>query len=172
MKEKLKAFQTEINGVRKDLKGDADLIKYLDKNPHLKGMAKNLMLFYFNEAIRGCNNCFIDATIRLLGINLDSELANKEDCVFHLCNGALLRDTETHKQSLLVSQFNLTFENAIWHLKQNPSKIKYFDKFPENWKELIQEPIEETEVIVPIQEETNAEVIVEDKPKRGRKSTK
>jgi hypothetical protein len=31
----------------------------------------------------------------------------------------------------------LTNENAIWHLKQDKKKIRFFSKYPENWEDLL-----------------------------------
>ena len=136
MKERLKNFQEKIKPLCKtSLCNDAELIWFYQQNLDDKNELKNLYKYFFNKDLGGCSSCFVDATAQILAIDLKSDLANKKDCGFSLYAGTLLQDTANYDNSKNVTNNNITRENATWHLSQDATKIKYFQKVPENFFE-------------------------------------
>ena len=137
-KERLIEFQDKMKEwCKTTLSNDEDIKKYYNENQEDKDTLNILAQFYLNSAITGCGNCLVDYTARILAIDPNSDVANKEICLFSLFAGALLQDTENYDSSKNVSNWNLTNENAIWHLKQDKKKIRFFSKYPENWEDLL-----------------------------------
>lgn len=83
---------------------------------------------------RSCSNCWEDAYI-ILSTTKTDRLMELKQRKFELRNGALLRDI--NDAGKLCSAHNLTDELAVHHLANNPENIRYFAKYPENWKELV-----------------------------------
>src|SRR5574344_621707 len=125
MKERLAAFQESMSSLcKQELSDDNALIAYYNADYEAQSALKALSKFYLNNDLGGCGTCFVDATAQLLALDLNSDVANKEEISFELYAGALLQDTVNFDSSKSVSNYNLTNANAWWHLSQNPSKIK------------------------------------------------
>ena len=131
------------------------LMKELATNLALKKEVKELSLFFLKRNVGGCNNCVCDAYIELINIKNITEMETLE---YRLRAGALLRDVVNSDASLTMSNFNLTEEGALYHLRTNPDCIKFFDKLPDDIeKRLYPAPVAAAKVVVETEEE-------EDKP--------
>ena len=127
------------------------LMKELATNLALKKEIKELSLFFLKRSVGGCNNCVCDAYIELVNIKNITEMKTIE---YRLRAGALLRDVVNSDASLTMSNFNLTEEGALYHLRTNPECIKLFDKLPEDIeKRLYPKPVAPAKVVVETEEE-------------------
>lgn len=153
MKDNLKAFQIKMKSLcQEELTTDDNLIKYYSLNNSDNNELRKLYKFYFNQDFGGCGNCIVDATAKILGIDLNSELANKKEISFQLYAGALLQDVVNFDSSKSVSNYNLTEDNAWWHLNQSPSKLSEFVTLPENFDELANPKLNEIKAKASINE--------------------
>lgn len=127
------------------------LMKELATNLALKKEVKELSLFFLKRNVGGCNNCVCDAYIELVNLKNITDMKTLE---YRLRAGALLRDVVNSDASLTMSNFNLTEEGALYHLRTNPDCIKLFDKLPEDIeKRLYPAPVAAAKVVVETEEE-------------------
>ena len=100
----------------------------------------------FEYPRRNCGSCYPDA-VRGLIIYLQNEnkfIMQKSD--YELKNGASLQSSNFAEH---VTNKNITNELAEKFLRENPKRINFFSKFPEDWESRIEketEAPEETEV--------------------------
>ena len=134
------------------------LMKELATNLALKKEVKELSLFFLKRSVGGCNNCVCDAYIELINLKNITDMKTLE---YRLRAGALLRDVVNSDASLTMSNFNLTEEGALYHLRTNPDCIKLFDKLPEDIeKRLYPAPVAAANVVVETEEEEKPSPIV------------
>ena len=142
------------------------LMKELATNLTLKEEVKELSLFFLNRRVGGCNNCICDAYIELINLKNITDMRTLE---YKLRAGALLRDVVNNDASLTMSNFNLTEEGALYHLRTNPDCIKLFDKLPEDIENrLYPKPISTAKVAENIEEEDKQAPIVKKNKKKQR----
>ena len=134
------------------------LMKELATNLALKKEVKELSRFFLNRNVGGCNNCVCDAYIELVNIKNITDMKTTE---YRLRAGALLRDVVNSDASLTMSNFNLTEEGALYHLRTNPDCIKLFEKLPEDIdKRLYPKPVAPEKVVVETEEDDKQSPIV------------
>lgn len=142
------------------------LMKELATNLTLKEEVKELSLFFLNRNVGGCNNCICDAYIELINLKNIKDMRTLE---YKLRAGALLRDVVNNDASLTMSNFNLTEEGALYHLRTNPDCIKLFDKLPDDIENrLYPKPISTAKVAENIEEEDKQSPIVKNSKKKQR----
>ena len=92
----------------------------------------------FNEKlVLSCNNCIDDALWRIkhfLKHNKNKKTKIMEEQLFKLKEGLVLYVRTWHKH---ITNSNLTNQVAIDLLKLNNRNINNFEKYPDNWKELL-----------------------------------
>lgn len=93
-------------------------------------------LAYKSSINRSCNDCWVDAYVLLMKADPATfdALASRR---FELRAGALLLDLVGGDNAKMCTRKNLTDELAIYHLRNNPGYIKFFSRYPDNWKELV-----------------------------------
>ena len=128
MKKRLENFQKLMRSL--EFGNEADFVQYFRKNSEQYEELKELSLYFLNDTLKGCGNCIGTAAIRLLKLDVNTV---RPDSIFKLKFGAVLYDTENFDSSKTGTNANITDELAIWHLKQDPRKIKYFLGLPENF---------------------------------------
>ena len=101
----------------------------------LRSRIETLSRIYLHRTVSGCNNCYCDAYLELIHLNIDKAMA-QENSKFKLKAGALLRDVVNHDISLTTTQHNLTDELALYHLKTHPEYAPLFEKLPKNWQKM------------------------------------
>lgn len=124
--EKLKELRGQFANAR-------ELSAFLLKNNEVKKEIETLTSSLLNRKLGGCGNCYFDAFIELILMNMET-IEKKTNCQFQLRRGALLRDIDASKN---MTQSNISNELSIYHIKRNKNVLKYFTKYPENIEELI-----------------------------------
>jgi len=133
-------------------KGKGQFSMRMELPENLKKEISVLYRHFFGNQVTGCSNCYHDAYFKLLRLN---PKINKMTTNFKLRAGAIL---EAHGDpTKTCANSNLTDELAIFHLKNNPSCRRKFEKVPENLDELLGDKTAEKEVEK-----------VPEKPKAGR----
>lgn len=89
---------------------------------------------YHTKLNKSCSNCWFDAFILIMRTNLEKLKAMQEK-QFDLRAGVVLVDPHGDPAKT-VTQRNLTDELALYHLRVNPSCIKWFCIYPKNWEQL------------------------------------
>lgn len=82
-----------------------------------------------------CKDCYMDAFIVIMTTPTE-KIESMERRQFELRAGALLFDVVEDDRSKTATHHNLTDELALYHLRTNPSYIRFFSKYPDNWEEL------------------------------------
>lgn len=100
-------------------------------NSELRSEIEALSKTFLKRGVHGCQNCYMDAYFELININIEKAM-NVLKCQFVLLVGALLHDVINYDNDLLCSNANITDDLALYHLKTNPSCIKFFEKYPED----------------------------------------
>ncbi|MDR3706625.1 MAG: hypothetical protein P4L28_12060 [Paludibacteraceae bacterium] len=130
MIQQLKQFQSK----RKQYANLAELSVDLRTNQALKQEIEHLYKAFYHQTVHGCNNCYMDAYVQLMNLNIDDAM-KKLDCQFRLRAGALLQDFDD--SSKLCSQANITRELALHHLAKNPGCNHLFAILPDNWEQQV-----------------------------------
>jgi hypothetical protein len=99
---------------------------------------KHYTQIYRKKLNKSCGDCWFDAYIVLMNTNPEKAKAMKEK-KFDLRAGAILTDVVNRDPAKTCSHHNLTDELALYHLSTNPSYIKFFSIYPDNWAELVME---------------------------------
>jgi hypothetical protein len=114
-------FKKLINHSFDDIKADAELITDLFK------------LYKAAFGLDPCSTCQKDHE------NYYKRLIEAENIFLQMEKGKYLLKKNTlltiRGKHINVSNFNLTDKLAIELLKENKSRIKYFERYPENWEE-------------------------------------
>lgn len=124
--EKLKELRGQFANAR-------ELSAFLLKNNEVKKEIEMLTSSLLNRKLGGCGNCYFDAFIELILMNMET-IEKKTNCLFQLRRGALLRDIDASKN---MTQSNISNELSIYHIKRNKNVLKYFTKYPDNIEDLI-----------------------------------
>lgn len=127
------------------------------------------------ELVETCHNCFTDSFFLLLNQYRSDKkkfiaLYNNE---YKMAGGAVI--SEFGNTSTICTAVNVTNELAEYHLKKDAENIKYFNAYPENWKERIspKKSIIEKSIGFAIVESSPTEPEkIESKGKRGRPAKK
>lgn len=127
MIERLKA----LHNTRGQFANGSELFSACKSNEILKQEISALSRFYLNRTVAGCQNCYMDAYLELINLQIE-KVMNKEKTEFRLRNGALLRDVVNQEIDLNCSNLNITNELALYHLKTNPGCQKLFEKLPDD----------------------------------------
>lgn len=85
----------------------------------------------------GCKNCFLDCYMELSSLLKNQILENMENRIYELKKGVLLSGFAFNREGIDCIDRTITTELAEIHLTLDPSRIIYFQKFPENWQERI-----------------------------------
>ena len=93
---------------------------------------------YRKKLNKSCGDCWFDAYVVLMNTNPEKAKTMKEK-LFDLRAGAVLIDVVKRDPAKTVTHHNITDELALYHLSTNPSYIKYFSIYPDNWAELVME---------------------------------
>ena len=101
-----------------------------------KKLIKSFYFTYFGKKlVERCNNCFVDAYFELYNLSKNPEkIYNMENQQFQLKKGILI---SLHGQVKDLTRANCTDKDAIDLLKKYPGHISSFEKYPDNWQELI-----------------------------------
>lgn len=132
MIERLIKFQQEMKGKYSSY-GE---ILSLFKDPKFSSDFRALYEGVMRKPLSGCINCKADAFIELMAIK-PKERKSVMESKFKLKAGVLLYDFNDSSNN--ATNANLTDELALKHLSKDKNKIKFFEKYPENWQELIEE---------------------------------
>ena len=140
MIERLKDLQAKkgqfVNG--------SDLSEACKSNQSFRSEIAILSKHYLHRSPNGCSNCYMDAYIELLNIDIEKAMS-KEELKFKLRAGALLRDVVKGDISLNATNHNLTNELALYHLKTNPRYAELFEVLPDGWEKEAEEFVLESE---------------------------
>jgi hypothetical protein len=136
MIQQLKQFQAK----RRQYANLAELAVDLRSNQALKQEIENLYKAFFQQTVHGCNNCYMDAYVQLMNLDIN-EAETRLKCQFRLRAGALLQDFDDSTK--LCSQANITRELALHHLAKNPGCQRLFAILPDNWQQQVAEYKEE-----------------------------
>ena len=109
----------------------SELSFFIKNNSYIRTEICELYEYFFNKQVTGCNNCICDAYIQLVTLPND-RIMEKIQLKYRLFAGVLLQHND-----IFVSNANLTNENAAFFLKKDPSNIYKFQKYPENWAEIV-----------------------------------
>jgi hypothetical protein len=124
---------------------------------------------YHTKLNKSCSNCWFDAFILIMRTNLEKLKAMQEK-QFDLRAGVVLVDPHGDPAKT-VTQRNLTDELALYHLRVNPSCIKWFCIYPKNWEQLaVQSGIEAEKKTSPVPE-TKEPATSDSKPQDSTKGT-
>lgn len=122
----------------------AEVREKFRNEPDFKTEIEDLYHGVFHEKVRRtCSNCWEDAFIMLMTKKV-GQMVELSERKFELKAGAVLYDLPSGDNSKMVSRHNLTDELAVYHLRKDPSRIKFFSVYPENWQEIIKETSETT----------------------------
>lgn len=136
--EELVAFrkQTDLtpSQFRARVKGDVELQRKVER------LYKKFLPDY-PKLNKSCGNCWEDAYIALKTIKIE-KVMQKLDSKYSLVAGAVLRDNDTSK---MCNRHNLTDELAEYHLRQDATLIRFFDRYPADWQRRIAEKSEKNE---------------------------
>ena len=132
------------------------------------------------ELVETCHNCFTDAYFALLNqYRADKKKFNAlYYSEYKMAGGAVI--SEFGDTSTICTAVNVTNELAEYHLKKDAENIRYFNAYPENWKERITPKktiayVEPVEVLEPTEKEPvkyTESAKEETKVRRGRPSKK
>lgn len=113
------------------------LLKGKDENntPYLKNIFR-IHVLLFGETCTGCPSKIPYYINRIKNVNLD-KMEQKKETLFTLKKGVIITIPGTSK---VYSEHNITDENAIEILKQNPNRKNLFKAVPENLEELLGTP--------------------------------
>ena len=125
------------------------------------------------DLVETCHNCFTDAYFALLNqYRADKKKFNAlYYSEYKMAGGAVI--SEFGDTSTICTAVNVTNELAEYYLKKDAENIRYFNVFPENWKERIapKQPVKIEKSIEP--ETAKIETIIQEtKGKRGRPAKK
>ena len=125
---------------------------------------------YFRQQINtSCGDCWKDAYILLLTKKTNKDM--ETEMKFALKAGALLRDVRNmNDSSRLATRLNLTDDLALYHLGTNPDYLKFFSKYPANWRELAKKYISKLDAPEDVEEKKAAPTAAA--PKKSKKSTR
>ena len=115
--------------------GMSELSLALKSDLALRSRIETLSRIYLHRTVSGCNNCYCDAYLELIHLNIDKAMA-QENSKFKLKAGALLRDVVNFDISKNATQHNLTDELALYHLKTHPEYADLFEKLPKSWQKM------------------------------------
>lgn len=88
--------------------------------------------FTFNN--ENCNNCYEKAYRHIKKLTIENlSIMKNENCLFRLIDGKKLM---SHGIAAVYTNANLTNEAALTFLKKTPGVIKFFQDYPENWREM------------------------------------
>lgn len=139
-----------------------------------KELQVELQRIYFDlfkeRLVITCNNCIEDGLFRI-GYFLKKQQTNNKmitsQSLFKLRPTVVLYVPAWHGH---LTNDNLTDEKAIALLKLTSANIKHFEKYPENWRELISTQVATNPVVVdtpeqPVEETVPEEVVVNEPSK-------
>lgn len=86
---------------------------------------------------KNCSDCWVDAYVAVMKSDPDA-VEKRASRMFDLKAGALLIDRVKGDNSRMCTMHNITDELAIYHLRTNPGCIRFFSRYPENWRELVE----------------------------------
>lgn len=139
IKTKLIEFRSKYSGL-----STAEVRNLLKEDPNFKAEIEELYEEVFHLKLqKTCSNCWEDAFIMLMTKKVE-QMVELSERKFELKAGAVLYDLPSGDNSKMVSRHNLTDELAVYHLRKDPSRIKFFSAYPENWQEIIKETSETT----------------------------
>lgn len=144
MIERLKALQAD----KRQFANNSELSSRLKTDYDFRKEVEVLYKHFLNKTVQGCNSCYADAYVELIHLNIE-KMKEKEECLFTLRAGALLRDKGGNSK-YLCSNANITDELALYHLKTNPKCVELFDALPKGYQKLVEEfkiPEKEQEVL-------------------------
>lgn len=100
-------------------------------NNKKKKLLRQLYYELFNQRIRNCSTCIIEAYFKIKQLtNLKTKIMTQ----FKLKAG---KQIQKHGQRNVITNANLTDETAIDLLKSNKGYKKFFEEMPSNWLELV-----------------------------------
>ena len=143
-----------------------ELTESLKNNQALRNEVKTLSKAFLHKEVSGCNNCYFDAYMELIKLNIE-KIMTKQECQFELKRGKLLRDAVNLDVSKNMTQANITDELALYHLKTNPSCAKFFSTLPEDWEKQVKDFALDTPKTV----KTKTEKVKKDAPKENTPKT-
>ena len=82
---------------------------------------------------KGCGNCWEDAYIVLRASKIEKVMANLNR-QYNLVGGVVLVSDNPAK---MCNRHTLTDELAEYHLRRDPSLIRFFDRYPADWQKRI-----------------------------------
>jgi len=118
--------------------GIGELSQRLKTDKALRDEIEILTKAFLNKNVSGCSNCYADAYIELINLNIQT-IMEKKKTKFVLLAGALLRDVVNGDAKKLCSQANITDELALYHLKTNPKCRDLFQQLPDNLDKMMKE---------------------------------
>lgn len=117
-------------------RSESEVNSLVHSDSEFRDATEALYQAYFRMQLnKKCGDCWKDAYILLQTRKVSKDMEHER--LFDLKAGALLRDVRNmNDSSRLVTRLNLTDDLALYHLGTNPDYIKFFSKYPENWREL------------------------------------
>lgn len=126
----LEQYKSKYRGL-----SESEVNRLIRSDSDFRNATEALYVAYFRTPLnKKCGDCWKDAYILLL--RRESSTIMEQTRKYELVAGALLRDVRNmNDDSRLVTRRNLTDELAMYHLGTNPNCIRFFSKYPENWRE-------------------------------------
>lgn len=113
-----------------------ELSESLKNDKALRKEVETLSKAFLYRSVSGCGNCYMDAYLELVNLPIE-KMMQKQECLFELQRGKLLRDVINLDVSLNMTQANITNELSLYHLKTNPKSKQFFSRLPDNLDELL-----------------------------------
>ena len=143
----------------------SDVRKLARADSDFRDATERIYTASFHTALnKNCGDCWCDA-YALIMLTANDKLMERSNRHYELRAGALLRDVRKDDNTKLCSHHNLTDELALYHLGTNPNCIKYFRKYPDDWKEQAEKYIRELDGVA----EPKAEQKEPEKPNTEKK---
>jgi len=120
---------------RGQFQSGGDLFAYLAKDPAMMREIETLGKRFLGKMTYGCSNCYFDTYIQLMLLNPDKAMA-KLNSEYELRAGVLLQGDSVDQN---MTNFNITPELSLYHLKRNPKIRNLFRKLPANIDDLLVE---------------------------------
>ncbi|MFV0391316.1 MAG: hypothetical protein ACK5KP_05460 [Paludibacteraceae bacterium] len=128
----------ELQAKKGQFTNGGELFKACQSDKIFRQEIDSLSKYYLHRSPAGCSNCYMDAYIELINLNIDKVMA-QEKSKYVLSHGVLLRDVVNGDIDKNMTVHNTTDELALYHLKTNPDSAKMFASLPEDWEKQVEE---------------------------------
>lgn len=126
-----------LQATKSNYRNGRELQREISSNYSFRKEIEYLSKTYLHKTVSGCSNCYLDAYIQLVNLST-KQVMEQQKCQFRICRGVLMRDVVNLDASLNMTILNTTNDLALYHLKTNPSSVKYFTQLPDDWEKQVE----------------------------------